>query len=91
MYNRRTLAGEFTCVNKYLLKDLTERNLWTADIRNQLIAAGGSVQNISEIPQVTQTPSLYCIQDAKVCQCVQCLMSYTMQCLFCCIEATFKS
>jgi ribonucleoside-diphosphate reductase subunit M1 len=52
MYNRRTLAGEFTCVNKYLLKDLTERNLWTADIRNQLIAAGGSVQNISEIPQV---------------------------------------
>lgn len=51
MYNRRVLAGEFTCVNKYLLRDLVEIGLWTADIRNQIIADKGSVQNISKIPK----------------------------------------
>ncbi|CAM9852041.1 unnamed protein product [Chrysoparadoxa australica] len=50
MYNRRVLAGEFTVVNKYLLRDLTDAGLWTPSVRNQLIAAQGSVQNISEIP-----------------------------------------
>lgn len=51
MYNRRVLAGEFAVVNKYLLKDLTDRNLWTADVRNQIMATGGSIQSIAEIPQ----------------------------------------
>jgi ribonucleoside-diphosphate reductase alpha subunit len=51
MYNRRVLAGEFTVVNKYLLKDLVERGLWTSDIRNQIIADRGSVQNVQQIPQ----------------------------------------
>jgi ribonucleoside-diphosphate reductase alpha subunit len=51
MYNRRVLAGEFTIVNKYLLKDLVERGLWTADVRNQIIADKGSVQNVQIIPQ----------------------------------------
>ena len=50
MYNRRVLAGEFTIVNKYLLNDLTERGLWTSSVRNQIIADGGSVQNVAEIP-----------------------------------------
>lgn len=51
MYNRRVLAGEFTIVNKYLLKELVELNLWTSDVRNQLIAEKGSIQNIRSIPQ----------------------------------------
>jgi ribonucleotide reductase alpha subunit len=51
MYNRRVLAGEFPVVNKYLLKDLVDLNLWSDDVRNQLMAEGGSVQNISCIPQ----------------------------------------
>lgn len=51
MYNRRVLAGEFTVVNKYLLKDLVERGLWTPDVRNQIIADRGSVQNIRALPQ----------------------------------------
>jgi len=51
MYNRRVLAGEFTVVNKYLLKDLVDRGIWTADIRNQIIADRGSVQRVSGIPQ----------------------------------------
>jgi len=50
MYNRRVLAGEFTCVNKHLLRDLTAAGFWTAEIRNKIIADGGSVQNVSEIP-----------------------------------------
>jgi hypothetical protein len=32
MYNRRVLAGEFTIVNKYLLKDLVERGVWTPEV-----------------------------------------------------------
>lgn len=51
MYTRRVLAGEFTIVNKYLLRDLTARGLWTEQVRNQLIADRGSVQNIGSIPQ----------------------------------------
>ena len=51
MYNRRVLAGEFTIVNKYLLRDLVERGLWTTEVRNQIIADRGSVQNVRQIPQ----------------------------------------
>jgi ribonucleoside-diphosphate reductase alpha chain len=50
LYSRRVLSGEFTVVNQHLLKDLMERGLWTADIRNQIIAHNGSVQQIPEIP-----------------------------------------
>eukprot|EP00978_Attheya_sp_CCMP212_P009489 scaffold22452_cov54-Attheya_sp.AAC.1 len=51
MYNRRVLAGEFTVVNKHLLRELTARGLWTASVRNRIIADGGSVQNVPEIPK----------------------------------------
>ncbi|GMI36841.1 hypothetical protein TeGR_g6659, partial [Tetraparma gracilis] len=51
MYNRRVLAGEFTIVNKYLLNDLTEMGLWTSSVRNKIIADGGSIQNVAEIPR----------------------------------------
>jgi len=51
LYVRRTLAGEFIRVSKHLLKDLMERNLWNAHLKNKLIADKGSVQNIEEIPQ----------------------------------------
>ena len=51
MYNRRVLAGEFTIVNKYLLNDLTEMGLWTSSVRNKIIADGGSIQQVPEIPK----------------------------------------
>ena len=51
MYNRRVLAGEFTIVNKHLLRELTEDGLWTDSVRNQIIADRGSVQGVKEIPQ----------------------------------------
>jgi ribonucleoside-diphosphate reductase subunit M1 len=50
IYSRRVLAGEFTVVNKHLLKDLISRGLWTQEVRNQVIADRGSVQNIRCIP-----------------------------------------
>ena len=51
IYSRRVLAGEFTVVNKHLLTDLLERGLWTAEVRNQIIADRGSVQNVKAIPE----------------------------------------
>jgi ribonucleoside-diphosphate reductase alpha chain len=50
MYTRRVLAGEFVVINKYLVDDLVQRNLWNADVRSQIIANNGSIQSILEIP-----------------------------------------
>jgi ribonucleoside-diphosphate reductase alpha chain len=50
LYTRRVLAGEFVVVNKYLVDDLVARNLWTADVRSQIIANNGSIQSILELP-----------------------------------------
>lgn len=47
---RRTLAGEFIVVNKHLVKDLVELDLWNESMRNRIIAEKGSIQNIPEIP-----------------------------------------
>lgn len=51
IYLRRVLSGEFIVVNKHLLRDLIELGLWNDSMKNKLIAANGSVQNIPEIPQ----------------------------------------
>jgi ribonucleoside-diphosphate reductase alpha subunit len=51
IYNRRVLAGEFTIVNKHLLRDLTSLGIWNESLRNQIIANRGSVQKIEEIPK----------------------------------------
>ena len=51
IYTRRVLSGEFVVVNKHLLKDLVKIGLWNDNMKNKLIAANGSVQNIAEIPQ----------------------------------------
>ncbi|HRA60673.1 MAG TPA: ribonucleoside-diphosphate reductase subunit alpha [Bacteroidia bacterium] len=50
IYVRRVLSGEFVIVNKHLLSDLIKLNLWNNDMKNKLIAANGSVQNIKGIP-----------------------------------------
>ncbi len=51
IYSRRVLSGEFPIVNKHLLKDLVKLGLWNDGMKNKIIAANGSVQNIEEIPQ----------------------------------------
>ena len=50
VYSRRTLSGEFAVVNKHLLKDLIELGLWNDKMKNDLIRANGSVQNL-DVPQ----------------------------------------
>ena len=50
IYSRRVLSGEFPIVNKHLLKDLVKLNLWNDTMKNKIIAANGSVQDIAEIP-----------------------------------------
>ncbi|TGK85845.1 ribonucleoside-diphosphate reductase subunit alpha [Leptospira bourretii] len=50
IYSRRVLSGEFIIVNKHLLHDLIELGLWNSEMKNQIIAAGGSIQSIPSIP-----------------------------------------
>ena len=50
IYSRRTLAGEFVIVNKNLVKDLQSINLWSEEIKNNIIANRGSVQYINGLP-----------------------------------------
>ncbi|XP_015608332.1 ribonucleoside-diphosphate reductase large subunit [Cephus cinctus] len=50
MYVRRVLSGEFQVVNPHLLRDLTERNLWNDEMKNEIVANYGSIQNIEKIP-----------------------------------------
>jgi ribonucleoside-diphosphate reductase alpha chain len=57
IYTRRVLSGEFIVVNKHLLKDLVDLGLWNDSMKNKLIEANGSVQNIPEIP--TNIKDLY--------------------------------
>jgi len=49
IYNRRVLSGEFVVVNKHLLKDLVSLGLWNDSMKQRIVAANGSVQNIHEI------------------------------------------
>lgn len=51
LYTRRVLSGDFVVINKHLLKDLIERNLWNEDMKYKLMARNGSVQDIPEIPE----------------------------------------
>jgi ribonucleoside-diphosphate reductase alpha chain len=51
IYVRRVLSGEFPIINKYLVRDLIENNLWTSFIINKIIGHNGSIQNIDEIPK----------------------------------------
>tara|TARA_R110001592_G_scaffold261854_1_gene526821 strand:- start:10448 stop:12661 length:2214 start_codon:yes stop_codon:yes gene_type:complete len=50
IYLRRTLAGEFVIVNKHLVEALKHRGLWSKEMKDLMVKAGGSVQNIVDIP-----------------------------------------
>ncbi|HZE86365.1 MAG TPA: ribonucleoside-diphosphate reductase subunit alpha, partial [Puia sp.] len=54
IYVRRVLSGEFVVVNKHLLKDLVELNLWNDEMKNRIILHNGSVQQIEEIPDAVK-------------------------------------
>ena len=50
IYTRKTLAGNFTVVNKYLINDLIDLGIWNHSMKDKIILADGSVQEIAEIP-----------------------------------------
>ena len=50
IYTRRTISGEYIVVNKFLMKDLCKRGMWSEDMKNRIIASNGSIQNIDDIP-----------------------------------------
>jgi ribonucleotide reductase alpha subunit len=51
LYSRRTLAGEFVVVNKYLMKELIDLGLWNEQIKNNIIANKGSVQQLTMLSE----------------------------------------
>ena len=51
IYSRRVLSGEFVVVNKHLLKDLIRLGLWNDRMKDKLLAANGSIQEFTEIPE----------------------------------------
>ena len=50
IYTRRVLSGEFIVVNKHLLEDLVELGIWNEEVKEALMRANGSIQNIDGIP-----------------------------------------
>jgi ribonucleotide reductase alpha subunit len=51
LYSRRTLAGEFVVVNKYLMNELLELGQWNEQIKNNIIANQGSIQQLTNLPE----------------------------------------
>jgi ribonucleoside-diphosphate reductase alpha chain len=50
IYTRRVLSGEFIVVNKHLLEDLVELDLWDNNMKEDIMRANGSIQHIEKIP-----------------------------------------
>ena len=51
LYTRRTLAGEFVVVNKYLMKELISLGQWNETVKNNIIANKGSIQQLTVLPE----------------------------------------
>ena len=51
IYTRRVLSGEFIVVNKHLLEDLVELGLWNESLKQDIMRANGSIQDVDNIPQ----------------------------------------
>ena len=51
LYSRRTLAGEFVVVNKYLMKELIQLGYWNEEIKNNIILNKGSVQQLTVLSE----------------------------------------
>jgi ribonucleotide reductase alpha subunit len=51
IYTRRTLAGEFIVINKYLINELIELNIWNESVKNNIIENKGSIQQLTFLPK----------------------------------------
>jgi ribonucleoside-diphosphate reductase alpha chain len=55
IYSRRTLAGEFILVNKYLMKEMLEKDLWNETFKNHMVANNGSIQSLEYLdPEIRE-------------------------------------
>ena len=50
IYSRRTIAGDFTMVNKHLVNKLRKMGIWSPEIKDMIIACNGSIQTLEGIP-----------------------------------------
>ncbi|HEV8173344.1 MAG TPA: ribonucleoside-diphosphate reductase subunit alpha [Actinoplanes sp.] len=55
LFKRETLSGEFLQINTHLVRELKTRGLWTAEVREQIKRADGSVQGIDALPADVRT------------------------------------
>ena len=46
LFNRRVVGGEITIINKYLVNDFEKLNIWSEDLKNEIIMNDGSIQKI---------------------------------------------
>lgn len=51
IYVRRTIAGEYVVINRHLFKELITAGLWNESVKNSIVANGGSVQQLEQLPQ----------------------------------------
>ena len=51
LFKRETLSGEFMQINRYLVRDLQRRGLWTEEMQNKVKRAEGSVQHVEGVPE----------------------------------------
>jgi len=51
IYVKANMNGEFTVVNKYLIKELQSEGLWNKEMLDQLKYFDGNLQSIEQIPQ----------------------------------------
>jgi ribonucleoside-diphosphate reductase alpha chain len=49
IYTRRTMAGEFIVMNKYLMRELIHMGLWNERLKNNIIANRGSIQHLTHL------------------------------------------
>lgn len=66
LYTRHTLAGNFLCVNRLLIKELEKQNMWNEQTRNHLIQHNGSVQNLTEFAKKSVFKTVWEISQKKV-------------------------
>ncbi|HEY0178736.1 MAG TPA: ribonucleoside-diphosphate reductase subunit alpha [Dokdonella sp.] len=50
LFKRETLSGDFLQINRYLVDELKRLGLWTAEVRDAIKLAEGSVQSLAELP-----------------------------------------
>ena len=51
LYKRNTLGGEFVVINKHLIQDLINLNLWSEELKLKMFENNGSIQDLEEIPE----------------------------------------